>query len=343
MKVIRHRSHGGPEVLELASIPDPVAGAGEVVVEVGAAAVNRLDLLQRAGPGMVPGFALPHVPGMDVAGTIVEAGDGVDPSRVGERVVVNPSIACMSCPECSAGMDHLCRHTRIVGASLPGGYAEQCVVPASHALTLPAELAFAEAATWPTAYSTAWHALFESGDLVSGETLMIHGAASGVTSAAIQLASRAGARVIVTGRNDMKLEHARKLGAADVIDSDREDVAAVARDMTDGRGVDLIFDHVGSALFATSIESLRPRGRLIFCGTTSGSTVELNLPSIYRRGLRLIGAENYGQVEFERMIHHLSEAAFPSIVDHELPLAEAAYAHELVGAGEVAGKAVLVP
>lgn len=343
MKAVRYTEHGEPSVLRYGDVDDPQPGAGEVVVAVAATAVNRLDVLQRRGPGLLPAFTLPHVPGMDVAGTIDAVGPDVDGARVGERVVVNPALACGHCPWCRRGDDDLCSAMVVVGGSADGGYAERCVVPATHALPLPDAVGFAEAATWPTAYSTAWHALFASGDLRLGETVVVHGASSGVSSAAIQLAARAGATVVATARSDEKLAWAAKLGAQVTVNSSTHDVAAVVREATDGRGADLVIDHVGPALFDASLRCLRPRGRLVFFGTTTGARVDLLLPAVYRTGLRLIGSENYRASEFAAMIAHLTTASLPSIVDRELPLSAAAEAHRLLEAGEVLGKLVLRP
>jgi NADPH:quinone reductase-like Zn-dependent oxidoreductase len=219
VKAALYRTHGGPEVLEFAEVPDPVAGPGELVVRTAAVGLNRLDLLQRSGPAMLPHFQLPHIAGMDFAGTVEAVGPGVDPGRVGTRVVVNPSISCGSCALCARGADHLCAAKTVIGGSINGGYGELVAVPATHALPVPEHIDLVEAAALPTVYSRAWQSLFVSGRLAIGETLLVHAAASGVTIASVQLAKRAGARVIVTARTDAELEFARGHGA-DVVTMD---------------------------------------------------------------------------------------------------------------------------
>lgn len=343
MRAALYRTHGGPEVLELVEVPDPEPESGEVLVAVRAVGLNRLDVLQRQGPAFIPGFSLPHVAGMDVAGEIVAAGPGVAAGRVGERVVVDPAIACGTCPSCAGSDGVRCEALAIVGANRPGGYAELCRVPATHAHRLPDHVAFTEAATLPTAWSTAWHALFETAEVRLGETVLIHAAGSGVSTAAIQLAKRAGAVVLASARSPAKLHLARKLGADAVVDSTREDVAAAARALTGGRGVDVVFDHVGPALWDASLASLRPRGRLVFCGSTTGPRVPLDLPAVYRFGLRLLGSDSYGPEEFARMLDFWWAGGFEAVIDRELPLAEIARAHELMAAGDVLGKIVLRP
>jgi NADPH:quinone reductase-like Zn-dependent oxidoreductase len=338
-----HRAHGGPDVLEVVGVADPDPGPGEVLVAVRAASLNRLDMLQREGTVRIPGFALPHIAGMDIAGEIVGVGPGVEPGRVGERVVVDPAIACGACASCLGGDGIRCEGLQVIGANRPGGHAELCCVPASHAHRLPDHVGFAEAATIPTAWSTAWHALFETAELRLGETVLIHAAGSGVSTAAIQLAKRAGATVLASARSAAKLEHARKLGADAVVDSAREDVAAAARALTGGRGVDVVFDHVGAALWDVSLASLRPRGRLVFCGSTTGGRVTLDLPAAYRFGLRLLGSDSYSAAEFGRMLDFYWTGGFEAVIDRELPLADVAHAHELLDGGNVLGKLVLLP
>jgi NADPH:quinone reductase-like Zn-dependent oxidoreductase len=213
MRAVLQRGFGGPEVLEVADVDDPVPAHGEVVVAVRAAALNRLDVQQRAGPAVIPGFSLPHIAGMDVAGEVVELGPGVGTVALGARVVVDPAIPCGTCPACLAGDGAFCPSMAIVGANRPGGFAERCVVPATSVHLVPDHVGLAEAATLPTAWGTAWHALFTTGAVAAGETLLVHAAASGVSLAAIQLAKAAGLRVIATSRSEDRLAVAAGSGS----------------------------------------------------------------------------------------------------------------------------------
>lgn len=337
-----YRRHGGPDVLELADVPDPEPAPGDVVVRVAAVGLNRLDLLQREGPALLPLFALPHIAGMDIAGEIVAVGAGVETPDVGTRVIVNPSISCGACDLCRSGADSLCRTKTVVGGNLAGGYGELCAVPATHVLPVPDHVDLVEAASIPTVYSRAWQSLFVSGGLTIGETLLVHAAASGVTTAAVQLAKRAGVRVIVTARTDPELEFAAGFGADAGINTTTTDVTQAVLDLTDGRGVDIVFDHLGPALFDASLRALRPRGRLVFCGVTTGDTVSLHLPSVYHRGITLIGSENYSETDFNQMIAYCWSAGLRSIVDRTLPIDEVAKAHDLMQNDELRGKLVLV-
>jgi NADPH:quinone reductase-like Zn-dependent oxidoreductase len=342
VKAALHRVHGGPDVLEIAEVADPAPGPSEVVVQVAAVGLNRLDLLQRSGPALLPHFQLPHIAGMDFAGHIVAVGSEVDTGRIGERVVVNPSISCGTCTACTTGADSLCEAKIVVGGSIAGGYAELCAVPATHVLVVPDEVDLVEAASLPTVYSRAWQSLFVTGQLAIGETLLVHAAASGVTIAAVQLAKRAGARVIVTARTDGELDYAREHGADEGINTTTTDVAAAVVELTGGRGADIVLDHLGPALFDASIRALRPKGRLVFCGTTTGSVVQLNLPAAYQRGITLMGSESYASADFERMISYCWSAGLKSIIDRTLPISQVAKAHELMANDELRGKLVLV-
>ncbi|MBB5130979.1 NADPH:quinone reductase-like Zn-dependent oxidoreductase [Thermocatellispora tengchongensis] len=327
----------------MVTLPDPEPGAGEVLVEVRAAGVNRLDVLQRRGPGLLPGFALPHVPGTDVAGVVVAVGPGVATRAVGDRVVVDPSLTCGACTPCADGQSAWCTGLRVVGASRQGGYAELVAVPETHVHAVPQHIGMEEAAAVPTVYGMAWQALMVRGGLRAGETLLVHGAGSGITIAATQIARRSGARVIVTSGSDEKLAKAAKLGVDATVNHRREDLAARVRELTDGRGADIVLDHVGPALFQPSLAALRLRGRMVFCGNTTGPTAEFSLVDAYHRGLTLIGSESYDRPAFGEMLEWYWSAGCEAVIDSVFPLEEAAEAHRRLEGGESFGKILLTP
>jgi NADPH:quinone reductase-like Zn-dependent oxidoreductase len=330
-------------VLRYEEVPDPVVGDSDALVSVRATCLNRLDVLHRVGPPLLPGFALPHIAGMDVAGEVVAVGAAVQRVAIGDRVVINPSVQCGTCTPCRDGRDGFCPAIKVVGGNWPGGYAELCVVPASHVHPIPPDVEYEEAATIPTAFSTAWQGLVVSGGLRLGETALIHAAASGVSVAAIQLAKRAGAIVIATAGSRAKLELAKQLGADEVINNRSEDVAARVREVTGGEGVDVVFDHVGPALFDASLFSLRPRGRLLFCGTTTGQEATINLPYAYHFGISLIGVEPYCYQEFAKMLDYYWRGGFTPVIDSRYPLTDAAAAQARLESGAALGKVALVP
>jgi len=343
MKAVLHRSFGGPEVLEFVELPDPTAGPGEVLVEVRATSLNRLDVLQRQGPALIPGFNLPHIAGMDVAGTVAALGDGVASVRVGDHVVINPAVHCGECEACLSGDDAFCPSVKVVGGNHPGGYATLVVVPATHVHAIPAGMSFEEAAAYPTTWSTAWHGLVSTAGLEIGEWVMVHAAGSGVSVAAIQLAKRMGARVLATAGSEAKLALATRLGADAVVNNRTGDIVATAREVTGGRGVDVVFDHVGPALFQPSLFALRTRGRMVFCGTTTGVDATFNLPYAYHFGLRLLGSDPYPFAEFGRMLDYVLAGGFDPVIDSTYPLADAALAQRRMDEGDVLGKVVLLP
>lgn len=343
MRAALHRSHGSVDVLEVSDVPDPTIEAHEVLIAVRAAALNRLDVLQREGPALIPGFELPHIGGMDVAGDVVEVGAEVTSVAVGDPVVVNPALNCGSCAACRSGDDGYCPDTQVVGATRPGGFAELCAVPATHVHRIPEGVDHTEAATIPTIYSTAWHALFVTGDLRLGETVLIHAAGSGVSTAAIQLARRAGARVIASAGSEAKLELARKLGAEVALNNRTDSFVSEVREATDGRGVDMVFDHVGPALFQASLFTLRTRGRMVFCGTTTGVEGTFNLPHAYHFGLRILGADPYSRAEFGEMLDHYWRGDYWPVIDSEFSLEDIALAHAKLESGDVMGKVLVRP
>jgi NADPH:quinone reductase-like Zn-dependent oxidoreductase len=196
---------------------------------------------------------------MDVAGTVVEVGADVTHIAVGDRVVVDPSLAGVDDRSKLAGMGDLYGDLGVIGGTVAGGYAERCLAPASHVYPVPDAMAIEHAATFPTCFLTASHALFPIGDLRAGETVLIHAAGSGVSVAAIQLAVAAGATVIATAGTQDKLDLAEQLGASHVLNNRTGDVVGWARQVTQGRGVDMVLDHVGTALFGPSLFTLARR------------------------------------------------------------------------------------
>lgn len=344
MKAVQHAAHGGPEVLELVELEDPVPGPLDVVVEVRCAALNRLDLLQREGPALLPGFQLPHVAGMDLAGVVVARGDGVgDGPAIGDRVVVKAGVHCGECAACRRGEDRRCSRVEVIGGSRAGGYAERCLVPASHAFSLPDHVGFEEAATIPTTLSTAWRALVDTGKVQAGESVVIHGPGSGVSVVGIQLAKRAGATVVVTGRSEDKLERARKLGADHVLNEGDPGLVQAVWELTEGRGADLVLNHVGPKLFPLSVALLGLEGRLVHCGTTTGARVEIELPPLYHMGIQVLGAGPQSYRGFGEMLSHYWKGSYEAVVDSRFALAEAAAAQERLASGHAFGKVLLYP
>jgi NADPH:quinone reductase-like Zn-dependent oxidoreductase len=344
VKAVAYRAPGGVEVLEHCDVPDPEPGAADVVVGVEACALNRLDVVQRHGWFQMPGFTYPHIAGMDVAGTVVEVGSDVVDVAVGQRVVIDPSLAGVHEQSKLAGRGDLYGELGIIGATVDGGYAERCLAPASHVYPVPDEMPIEHAATFPTCYLTAAHALFDIGHLTAGETLLVHAAGAGVSVAAIALAKHAGATVLATAGTDEKCARALALGADHVLNNRSGDVAAWARGLTGGEGVRMVFDHVGTALFGASLFALGIRGRLVTCGNSSGDMATIpSLGYVFHSGISILGSDPYRPEEFEPVWRTFCEQRFAVAIDSEFPLADAGAAQDKLLSNDVFGKIILRP
>jgi NADPH:quinone reductase-like Zn-dependent oxidoreductase len=344
MKAVLYEAPGGPEVLQHEDVPDPVPLARDVVVRVEATALNRLDVVQRNGWFTLEGFTLPHIAGMDVSGTVVEVGAEVTRVRVGDRVVIDPSLTGV--PEgCTyVGMGDVYGRLGVIGGTVAGGYAELCLAPETHVHPVPDAMPVEKAAAFPTAWLTAWHSVITVGRLAPGETLLVHAAGSGLSVAAIQLAKRAGAAVLATAGTEDKCRRALDLGADHVQVNRGTDVAAWVREVTHGRGVDMVFDHVGPALWEASLLSLRPRGRLVYCGNTTGD--QATIPSLgyaYHFGLQILGSDAYLPDEFAAAWEHYCTHDFTAVIDSEFALADAAAAQDKLLRSDFFGKILLRP
>lgn len=344
MKALFYDEAGGPEVLQYADVADPEPGPVDVVVDVGATSLNRLDVVQRNGWFQMPGFTYPHIAGMDVAGTVSAIGADVKGVAVGDRVVVDPSLAGVADGSKLAGMGDLYGELGIIGGTVAGGYAEKCLVPASHVYAIPDGMAIEHAATFPTCYLTAAHALFDVGGLTAGETVMIHAAGSGVSTAGIQLAKNAGATVLATAGTDEKCDRALALGADHAVNNRTGDITGFAREITNGAGVNMVFDHVGTALFGQSLFGLGVHGRLVTCGNSSGD--EATIPSLgylFHSGIKIMGSDPYRPEEFGPVWDSFCAGSFDVVIDSEYALADAAEAQDKMMRSDFFGKIILIP
>jgi tumor protein p53-inducible protein 3 len=331
MRAILVEKPGGPEVLALGEAPDPVPGAGEVLVRTRAAGVNRADLLQRMGRYPPPPGASPIL-GLELAGEVVGHGPPVHEDT--------PPGGPL--PEIGAGVMAL-----VTG----GAYAEMASVPVGAAIEIPPGMAHTAAAAIPEAFLTAWMNLVELGGLTEGETVLIHAGASGVGSAAIQLARELGARVLATAGSEEKLEFCRGLGASAAINRRHEDFAEAALARTEGRGVDLILDFVGAPYWEGNLEALRRGGRLTLIGFLGGSRGEIDLGPLMRKNLRVTGTTVRGTPigtkarvtgDFAAFaLPRFADGRLKPLVDRVFPLAEAAEAHRYMGENRNRGKIIL--
>jgi len=341
MKAVVLPRYGGPEVLEyVEDRPEPVPGPDEVVVHVHAASLNHLDLTVRKGLPTLK-LTLPHILGADLAGEVATLGSDVTGFEPGDRVVANPGLTCGRCEFCVAGDDSLCPDYRILGEHVPGTYAEYVAVPAKNLLPIPVDMDWAPAAAAPLVFMTAWRLLVTRAAIRPGEDVLILGAGSGVSTAAIQIAKLAGCTVYTTSSSDAKLKKAKELGADVVVNYKEMPWSKAVWELTGKRGVDVVLDHVGEATFKDSVRSLRKGGRLVIPGATTGTLPQLDLRYLFWRQLSVLGSSMANRREFEEVMKLVFMGRLKPVVDRVFPLREARDAHAYLEKGEQFGKVVL--
>src|SRR6266851_4986413 len=340
MRAIRFHQHGGPDVLKYEDAPEPVVRVNEVLVSVRACALNHLDLWVRQGLPNVP-IPLPHIPGSDVSGEIAQTGAEVTTVRVGQKVVLIPGVTCGKCAACLSGQDNRCRQFTNLGYMIDGGCAEFVRAPEVNCLPYPENLSFEEAASIPLVFQTAWHMLVARAELQPCEDVLILGAGSGVGSAAIQIAKFIGARVTAIASSDEKLEKAKELGADHLINHKTQKIREEVRRITNKRGVDVVFEHVGTATWEESLASLAAGGRLVTCGATAGFDAKVDLRFLFTRQLSLLGSYMGTKSELHSVMKLVAAGRLKPVVDRVFPLAEAAAAHVYLESSAQFGKVVL--
>ncbi len=341
MKAVVFHEQGGIDKLLYEDVPVPVIAPSEVLVEVKACAVNYLDIsVRRDRPEVQP---FPHILGSDIAGDVVEVGSDVRNVAVGDRVVLSPCISCGECSDCLNGDENMCDFQEILGFQSNGGYAEYVKSPAKNVIPISSEFSYSHASAIPTAYLTAWHMLISRAKIRPGESVLILSAGSGVGSAALQISKLCGVAVIATASTDEKLERARQMGADFTINYTQTDFSKAVREMTDNRGVDIVFEHVGSATWEESMASLAKNGRLVTCGVTTGNIARINIRKIYQRQLTILGSALGSTSELRTIIRLAEGGKLSPIVDRVLPLQAAAEAHRILENRENFGKICLCP
>ncbi len=340
MKTILFHQHGGPEVLEYADFPTPEPKAGEVLVRLHAAALNRMDIFVRNGwQGLK--LELPHINGADGAGEIAALGSDVSGFSTGERVVINPNFGCGECEFCLSERDNMCSNWHLLGETIRGTYAEYVCVPARQLYKLPVDFDFHQAAAAALVYQTAWHSMVKRGAVKAGETVAIVGAGGGVNSASIQIAKYLGARVVVISSNADKAVQAEALGADIVIDrSKNEDWSKALFIATEKRGVDMVVDNVGTT-FPLSLRALRKGGRLLTVGNSGSPRFEIDNRFIFAKHLSILGSTMSTLADFREVMDLVITGKLKPIIDRTYPLKDAAAAQERLWLGENFGKITL--
>ena len=332
--------HGDLDAIQLQEVPIPEPGPHEVRLRVRACALNWLDVAIRQGPkfGEIP---LPLIGGGDICGVIDALGGAVTGWHEGDEVLVYPLVTCGACEYCRRGELTICPQHRIIGEHLNGGLAEYTVVPAQNLLPKPRRLSLVEAAALPVVAMTAWHMLITVGQLRVGEHVLILGAGGGVASMGIQIARQAGARVFTTTSTPNKAARALQLGAHQVFNYREQDWVQAVLEATGGRGVDLVQDNVGGATWAQSLRALARSGRLVPCGSHSGTTFALDITQIYHRQLKILGSNGGTYQDLAAALWLVEEGHLSPVIDTVLPLSQIHQGHRLLEAGQHFGKIVI--
>jgi NADPH:quinone reductase-like Zn-dependent oxidoreductase len=332
---------GGPEVVEVRKVPIPEPGAAEVRVKVEASSMNHLDLWVRRGlPIETP---MPHIGGSDVAGVVDAVGPGAEHVPVGTRVVVDPALEYGYYDGEDQGESFPASRLRLIGEHTQGGFAEYAVVPAANLLEVPKAFGLQEAAAAGLAFVTAWRALISRGRLEPGERVLITGASGGVGSAAVQVAVRAGAKVFAVTSGPRKVGLVEELGADVVYDRLSVDFSREAWRDTGKRGVDIIFDTVGEAVWPGCLRALAPCGRLVTSGATTGSHGITEIRLVFWKQLSIIGSTMGSPAEYRHVMRQVFAGSLSPVIHEVVPLAEARRAHELLESGQTFGKLVITP
>lgn len=316
MKAVVVFEQGGTESLVYTDLPEPAPGPGEVLVRVRAASLNRRDLYGREGSH---GMRLegPILLGLDLAGEVVQVGEGVTQFRAGQRVM---------------------------GISRQGAYAEYTTASVEEIFPMPDWISFDEAACIPTVFATSWHMLLCRAHLSIGETVLVIAGGSGVGSAAIQIAKRVGARIITTASTNEKLAKAKALGAdAGINYHQTPEFGQQVRELTEGQGVEVVFDHIGAPVWEQCFASLKRGGRFITCGVSGGARVELHLGQLWTRDLTIMGTGMQPREDLPKVLPLVEQKELRGVLFQTFPLEEAARAHQLVESSDFFGKIVLNP
>lgn len=347
MQAVRIHAHGGPEVLRVEEIPVPKPAPGQALVKVLGVSLNHLDLWVRRG---MPGFAVafPRILGCDGTGEIVALGSGVTSLEVGDKVVIEPGYTSGKSSSGQsgsdkAGSDHLAPDYSIRGEHSDGIACEYAAVDVRYLLPLPKGLEPVQAAAVPLVFITAWGLVVTRAVVQPGETVLVLGGASGVGSAAIQLARQRGARVFATAGSPDKQRLCRELGAEAVLDHRDPNWGKEFKKLSGGKGADVVVEHVGPATWKTSMAVLARNGRLVTCGGTTGAIVELVLPHLFIKNQSVLGSTMGPRSAYPEIFALLAKGVLRPVVDRVLPLGSVREAHELLESRAVVGKIVLVP
>ncbi len=345
MKAVVFETQGGPEVLQYKETPRPVAGHGEVLIQVKASACNYNDIWARRGlPGME--IILPHISGSDVSGVVAEIGPGVKGVKVGDEVIVHCGISCRECEACIRGEEFFCKDFKIWGfqtGPLDGSHGEFCKVPAVNVVPKPAKLSHEEASTISLVLVTVWRMLVSRAKIRPGDFVLIWGAAGGLGIMAIQVAKLFNARAIAIASGDEKLKMCTDLGAEFVINRSKQDVFKEVRKVTGGKRADIVFEHTGADTWPISMQCLKWGGTIVVCGATSGFDAHMDIRLLWNKQQNYLGSHLGNKAELVDAMRFVESGQIKPVVGKVLPLKELGRAQDIMERNEVMGKIAIVP
>lgn len=330
---------GDLDALEVGELPVPELREGHVRVKVRFAALNHLDIWVRQGMPNLE-LAFPHVLCGDGSGVVSAAGPNSH-LKVGDEVILHPGISCGKCEHCTKGIESLCPRYRILGEHIWGTAAEYVVVPEENCFKKPKRVSFEEAASLGLVFVTAWQMLVNRAHIREGQWVLIHAAGSGVSSAGIQIAKLFRARVIATASKEENLRLAQDLGAEVTINYKAQDFLKEVKRVTDGKGVDVILDHVGESIWESNLKALKWGGTLVTCGASSGPKGKTDLAHLFYRQLSLLGSTMGSKRDFPTILEHFEKGHFRGVIDQIFPLDQARLAHERLESRQQSGKVLL--
>ncbi|NQV16737.1 zinc-binding dehydrogenase [bacterium] len=340
MKTIQFSEHGQSSVLEVIDLDPPVLLPGQVLVEIKASALNHLDLWIRRGlPGL--DIPMPHIPGSDAAGVIIDLGSDIHSWNVGDEVVIQPGTFCRNCPSCKAGREDMCSAYGIIGETEAGLQRQLVALPESNLGLKPKSLSFAEAAALSLSALTSWNMLKNRAKLQSGETVLVLGAGSGVGVMAIQIAKQLGAQVIATGGTERKRMLALEIGADEVLNHREPGFGKQVKQLTGWHGADVIIEHVGEATWDESLKALAVGGRLVTCGATTGVKGQVNLQHLFYKRQSLLGSTMGSVSDFQACIKLTEQGVLKPVIDKVFSFADVQAAHNYLEFQHDFGKVVL--
>ena len=340
MNAVRIHDHGDEKVLIYEEVPLPDINDNQVLIEIKAAAINHLDIWVRKG---IPGISLPMIIGSDGAGIVVKVGKNVNKFSIGDEVIINPLLFCGNCSSCLNNQENQCSSIGILGETTNGTNCEFIALNQRNLINKPKKMSFECAASFPLAGQTAYQMLINRAMLKESDIVFIWGASSGVGSFGLQIAKSFGCKVIATGGSKNKCEYANKIGADLSLNHYKDDIVSLVKDYTNGKGVNIIFEHSGLETWSTSMKILSKFGRLVTCGSTTGPKVSIDLRYIFFKQQSILGSTMGTLSALKEVMNLIADGSVTPVIDKVFSLDNISDAHKYIEDSNQFGKVILVP